>query len=93
LNDPQVEPMVKHIKKMPIKAKDAKKDWSDLTALIRSIQRAEGDPDCFARPLGDCDQLDCEWRKYCLEEFKKHCHDELELQEKENRPASKGSTQ
>lgn len=73
--------MVKDIKKMPIKVKDAKKDWSDLPALIRSIQRAEGNPDCFGRPPGDCDQLHCEWRKYCLAELKNHSPDEFELQE------------
>jgi hypothetical protein len=70
--------MVKPIKKKPIKGGAAKRDFSDLTALIRSIQRAEGNPDCFGRPPGDCDQLDCEWRKYCLEELREHCHDELE---------------
>ena len=83
--------MVIPIKKKPINAAAAKKDFSDLTALIRSIQRAEGNPDCFGRPPGDCDELDCEWRKYCLEEFKKHCHDELEPQGEENQPASRGS--
>ena len=66
------------------KASVARKDFSDLTAFIRSIQRAERNPDCFGRPPGDCDQLDCEWRKYCLEELKKHCHDELELQERKS---------
>ena len=74
--------MVKGIKKMPIKAKDAKKDWSDLTALIRGIQRAEGNPDCFGRPLGDCDQLNCEWRRYCLQELNNHYPDEFESQER-----------
>jgi hypothetical protein len=83
--------MVKRIKKRRVKAKDAKKDWSDLTALIRSIQRAQGDPDCFGRPPSDCDQLDCEWRKYCLEELKKDCPDGPGSQGEANRPASKGS--
>jgi hypothetical protein len=90
LNDQQVEPMTKPIKKVPRKAGAAKKDFSDLAKLIRSIQRAEGNPDCFRTSQGDCDQLDCEWRKYCLEEPKKHCHHELEPQRKENRPVSKG---
>ena len=43
-----------------------KKDFFDLTNLIRSIQRAEGNPDCFARAQGHCDRLDCAWRRYCL---------------------------
>ena len=50
------------------KASLAKKDFLDPTALIRSIQRAEGNPDCFRKAEGNCDQLDCAWRKYCLEE-------------------------
>lgn len=44
-----------------------KKDFLDITALIRSIQRAEGNPDCFRRAEGQCDQIDCYWRLYCLE--------------------------
>ena len=48
------------------------KDFLDRTALIRSIQRAEGNPDCFRRVEVDCDQLDCVWRKYCLEEPQVH---------------------
>jgi hypothetical protein len=42
-------------------------DLFDLTNLIRSIQRAEGNPDCFSRAQGYCDRLDCAWREYCLE--------------------------
>ena len=90
LSDQQVEPMEKTIKNKPMKAAAAKKDFSDLTALIRSIQRAEGNPDCFGRSHGDCDQLNCEWRQYCLQEFKKHYHDELELPRKQDQPVSKG---
>ncbi len=44
-----------------------KNDFFDLTNLIRSIQRAEGNPDCFGRGQGHCDRLDCAWRRYCLE--------------------------
>ena len=43
------------------------KDYLDIPALVRSIQRAEGEPDCFRRPKGSCDRLDCQWRRYCLE--------------------------
>jgi hypothetical protein len=39
----------------------------DVAELIRSIQRAEGNPDCFRRNEGCCDQVDCAWRSYCLE--------------------------
>ncbi len=37
------------------------------TELIKSIQTAEGNFDCFATARnGDCDQLACNWRKECL---------------------------
>jgi hypothetical protein len=45
-----------------------RKDFLDLTALVRSIQYAEGLSDCFRRSQGSCDQMDCTWRKYCLDE-------------------------
>jgi len=44
-------------------------DFLDITALVRSLQRAEGNPDCFQRAEGYCDREDCEWIKYCVEEF------------------------
>jgi hypothetical protein len=45
---------------------NAKRNFLDMTALIRSIQRAEGNPDCFQKGRDDCDQVDCAWRPYCL---------------------------
>jgi hypothetical protein len=45
----------------------AKKNFLDITALIRSIQRAEGQPECFREGMRDCDQIDCKWRSFCLE--------------------------
>jgi len=37
--------------------------------LIRAIQRAEGNFDCFASAVnGFCDQEGCLWRENCLEE-------------------------
>ena len=47
-----------------------KMDFLDITALIRSIQRAEGNPDCFMKRHDDCDQIDCAWRLYCLDSGK-----------------------
>ena len=44
-----------------------KKNFLDITALIRSIQRAEGQADCFRKGMIDCDQVDCKWRSFCLE--------------------------
>jgi len=42
-----------------------KKNFLDLTELIRSIQRAEGNPDCFSR-IPYCNRMDCVWHAYCL---------------------------
>jgi len=42
----------------------------DIVALIRSIQRAEGNFECCGTAVsGYCDQFDCAWRIYCLEGF------------------------
>ena len=43
-------------------------DPVDLTHLIRSMQRAEGQVDCFGTAEGHCDHIDCVWRKYCLKD-------------------------
>ena len=40
----------------------------DLTGFIRSLQRVEGNVDCFKRANNECNQLDCAWRHYCLED-------------------------
>jgi hypothetical protein len=45
-----------------------RKEFLDLTALVRSIQYAEGLSDCFRQSQGSCDHVDCTWRKYCLDE-------------------------
>lgn len=44
-----------------------KKNFLDITTLIRSIQRAEGHADCFQKGIVDCDEVDCKWRSFCLE--------------------------
>lgn len=44
------------------------KNSLDLTELIRSLQRLEGNPDCFGKAKGHCSQLDCAWRQYCLDD-------------------------
>ena len=51
---------------------DEEKDFLDITALVRSIQRADGNPDCFRRAEDYCAQLGCDWRKYCLEGENNH---------------------
>lgn len=45
-----------------------KENYLDIPALVRSIQRAEGEPDCFRRPKGYCGRVDCQWRRYCLKD-------------------------
>jgi len=44
-----------------------KTSFLDITTLIRSIQRAEGNTDCFQKGIVDCVQVDCKWRPFCLE--------------------------
>jgi len=40
--------------------------------MIRTIQRTEGNFDCFATAFdGVCDQLQCTWRDDCLSSSKK----------------------
>jgi hypothetical protein len=43
-----------------------KQNFLDIAILIRSIQRAEGQTDCFKVGIPDCDQVDCKWRAFCL---------------------------
>jgi len=39
------------------------------TELIRTIQRTEGNYDCFATPyVRECNQLNCLWREDCVKE-------------------------
>jgi hypothetical protein len=37
----------------------------DVSNLIRSIQRLDGNPDCFGTTYSDCSPT-CPWREYCL---------------------------
>ena len=49
-------------KEKGVKVGNMKKD-----NIIRAIQRAEGNFDCFGTAKGGvCDQLDCLWREDCL---------------------------
>jgi hypothetical protein len=54
----------------PPQAKEVvvEKSFLDTTNLIRSIQRAEGNVDCFRRRGRQCRETICAWRRYCLEE-------------------------
>ena len=54
------------VREQQAKHLDVKKDFADLTRLIRSIQHREGNPECFLTGKEDCSQIDCAWREYCL---------------------------
>lgn len=41
-------------------------DFCDLTRLIRSLQRLEEKPECFAADHPTCEGIACLWREYCL---------------------------
>jgi len=47
-------------------ANEKARNYLNIITLIRSIQRAEGNPDCFLRGSATCTQIDCAWRSYCL---------------------------
>jgi hypothetical protein len=42
-------------------------NYVDLVKLVRSLQRAEGNLDCYRRGRQQCDRIDCAWRDHCLE--------------------------
>lgn len=48
-----------------VKEWHVREDRLDFTELIRSIQRAEGNEDCF-RKRRVCQEMGCSWRPYCL---------------------------
>jgi len=45
---------------------NTKPDYVDLVNLVRSIQRAEGNIDCYRRGWPQCDRMNCFWRDHCL---------------------------
>jgi hypothetical protein len=45
----------------------SKQSLIDLKHFIQSIQRVEGNPDCFGTTDGTCERLECAWRGLCLE--------------------------
>jgi hypothetical protein len=46
----------------------SKPDFVDLVNLVRSIQRAEGNIDCYRSGWQQCDRINCAWRDHCLNE-------------------------
>ncbi|MFH1642135.1 MAG: SAP domain-containing protein [Nanoarchaeota archaeon] len=53
--------VIKKAKKLGIKAGKMKKG-----DIVRAIQKAEGNFDCFESAIGDCDQVCCTWRTDCI---------------------------
>jgi len=47
-------------------ASNSKPNYVDLVNLVRSIQRAEGNIDCYRGGRQQCDRMDCAWRDHCL---------------------------
>ena len=46
-------------------------EFRDIPRLVRSIQRIEGEPDCFGTPKKTCDPSSCRWYGLCLKSSKK----------------------
>ena len=44
----------------------SKPNYVDLVKLIRSIQRAEGNIDCYGNGWQQCERTNCAWRDHCL---------------------------
>ena len=55
----------------PPKNSDFKDRSIDLKHLIQSIQRVEGNLDCFGTADKNCDRMDCAWRELCLKKLQK----------------------
>jgi len=47
-------------------ALNSQSNYVDLVNLVRSIQRAEGNVDCYRRGRRQCGRMDCVWRDHCL---------------------------
>ena len=60
---------LQEIKKIA-KAKGIKTGNLKKTELVHTIQRAEGNFDCYCSATsGFCDQMNCLWRKDCIEQL------------------------
>lgn len=49
------------------KALGLKTGRKSKAGLIREIQLAEGNFDCFGSAIDECDQTGCKWREMCFE--------------------------
>jgi hypothetical protein len=57
----KAEEIKEKAKELGIKVSRMKKD-----DLIKAIQKAEGNYECFGTAIDDCDQLNCCWKDDCL---------------------------
>ena len=60
---------------------NSKADYVDLVNLVRSIQRLEGNIDCYRRGL-QCERMNCAWREHCFTEAAGKLTDNMGSQEK-----------
>ena len=44
-------------------------NYVDIDAMIRSLQRAEGHLDCFRKDRSPCEETECAWRVYCVDDL------------------------
>lgn len=52
----------------PNRSFTSRRSFLDTTALIRSLQRAEGENDCFrTASVLSCSRTDCPWREFCFD--------------------------
>jgi hypothetical protein len=54
------------IAKKALALKISHPDRYSKSDLIKTIQRKEGNFDCYKTPASNCPQLDCCWRNDCL---------------------------
>ena len=58
---PRSEPRLTNIERRALV-----EDFFDRARLIRSLQRLEGNPECFGTGQPSCEGIGCAWREYCL---------------------------
>jgi hypothetical protein len=51
-------------------------NFPEFARFIRSIQRIEGNADCFGKGDRSCERQDCAWRVYCQQETRKDSFDD-----------------
>lgn len=65
------EPVVEAIEMAREEDMVGSQNFPEFAHLIRSIQRIEGNADCFDKGIRSCDRRDCAWRVYCQHKTRK----------------------